>query len=192
MKKILILFLAIVIIGTGLGFGATSNSNTTDPGNITSIGPNTVENNANSGQNDVNDRNDRNNGQESNWYNGFWDDKDMDNGFWKDKKDFDKDNNDQFEIEVNNYITTIATGGNAESAGGDAEATTGDAESNVEVKFASGQKCAQIKEEIEGSIGENVFISGEIPMQKTGVPIVPVLLSALLIGSGLLCRKLRN
>lgn len=31
-----------------------------------------------------------------------------------------------------------------------------------------------------------------IPMQKTGVPIIPALLSTLMIGSGLLYERLRN
>lgn len=207
MKKILVLFLAIVVIGAGLGFGATSTSNPSDPGNITNFGLNDgnssnnfEQNGGNTGNFGVNDGNsDLEEQDQDNWYDGFWNDEsNRHNGFWKggDKGDgkfwkkgiiHDKDNGDQIivvETEVNNYITTEATGGDAEAAGGNSE-------SNVEMKFASGKKCEKIAEEIQEVAGESVFIE-QIPMQKTGLPTVPVLLSTLLICSGLLYKKLRK
>ena len=193
MKKILILFLAIIVVGAGLGFGAALNSNSSEPGNNNnSIGQNdpnpivnTAQNNVSDiGQSDpINDPNGNDlNGQDQNWF---------DNGFWNknDGNGHGKNNNDQIivvEPKVNNYINT-------EAAGGSAEATGGSSESNVETKLGSCNKCEKIASEIEEASVENgTFFKEKVPMQKTGLPIVPAILSALLISSGLMYRKLRN
>ncbi len=206
MKKILVLFLAIIVVCAGIGFAASSTLNTGDPGSdINYISQNDGIPSTNTAQNDGNDVDnsgqddgnqggtDLNNGQDD-WYDGFWDDKNNGNdGFWKgdnkDHKDKDKDkkddeDNDKFKIEINNYISAAATGGNAESSGGNSE-------SNVESKSASSNMPQQIAAEIEETNGGTVFIE-EIPMQKTGLPVAPALLSTLLISSGLLYRKLRK
>jgi len=44
----------------------------------------------------------------------------------------------------------------------------------------------------QAAISPHAIHQKTIPMQKTGVPIVPALLSTLLIGSGLLYGRLRN
>ncbi len=44
----------------------------------------------------------------------------------------------------------------------------------------------------QGAISGLAGNKGTIPLQKTGLPVAPALLSALLIGSGLLYEKLRK
>jgi len=206
MKKILILFLAIIIVGAGLGFGAVLNPNSSDPGNInnnsgqndTNPIMNTAQNGTSIGQSDpINDPNGNGvSNQDPNWYdNGFWNNKNGNDGFLKggnkdnDKNSPDKDNNGHAIIvqnTVNNYV-------NSEATGGDAEATGGSSESNVGTKLGSCNKCEKIANEIEeASIENRTFFKEKLPMQKTGMPIIPAILSALLISSGLLYRKLRN
>lgn len=221
MKKILVLFLAIVVVAcAGIGFGADSISNTNDPGSIFNIGQdygssNDTSQNAESsnpidqnrsgtvdtGQRETNaneinqDENDGNN-HDGNWYDGFWNNNNYNNGFWGDKDNSHKDDgNNKVEVnnEINNIVIVSATGGNAEATGGDTEVTNGNTEPNLETKFASGNKISGITSEIQEFNYKNVQVTNnQIPMQKTGLPIVPALLSTLMIGSSLLYKKLRK
>ncbi len=155
--------------------------------------------------NSYQDGNDLSNDVQDNWYDGFWNSEGNNNGFWtsgdnydkkddkdrdkdrdhkKDKDKKDKDNNDKVSVTVNNYVTSTTTGGNAQTTGGNSE-------SNVETKTASSNVPQQIASEISESNGGNIFVNA-VPMQKTGLPIIPALMSTLLICSGLLYRKLRK
>ena len=214
MKKILVLFLAIVITGTGIGFGAVLNSDTGDPVNALNSGHD-YKNNDNTGQNDENnadldqsdissneidtneidDSNKNSHENDHNWYDGFWNNKDHNcwkdkdcDGHWnyhKDSKDKCCDNDEEgcsndvdIDNEINNYVTVSATGGNAQS--------------NVETGSTPCSRINGIASEIAAYNYNEQEYEDHVPLEKTGLPVVPALLSTLLIGSALLYKKLRN
>jgi hypothetical protein len=155
------------------------------------------------------------NDQNENWYDGFWDNKNNGySGFWKDEDcdglgscnkdefcdddddkccddddecdddddecdddDDDGDNKIDIKNEINNHVTVTANGG--------------DSKSNVEMGLASGSKTNQITGEIKEFNYKNES-DDNVPLQETGLPIVPALLSVLFIGSSLLYKKLRK
>lgn len=157
------------------------------------------QNDNNNAQNDEDNVQNDENG--NNWYkDGFW--KDTGNGekLWGDNnrycdddnkcddndkcndknkcddKDKCNDNKDNSKIEIHNSVTVTANGGNAQS--------------NAEIQSISGSKAGGISSEIEEFNFKNQ--SNKVPMQETGLPVVPALLSTLFIGSGLLYRRLRR
>ncbi|MEL7668998.1 hypothetical protein [Methanobacterium sp.] len=179
--------------------------NSQNDGNSDNINQNRDDTDNSQGKNDGNNfdqdyGNNYHGNDKDNWYNGFWNKKDK--GFDKCRdKDYDTlwnchdtdeccdddyygcDGGDECynanyinnQIAVNNDINNV----NVNTA------------SNAGTELASSSKASQIYSEIQEYSYKNRSVN-ELPMQKTGLPVVPALLSTLLVGSGLLYRKLRK
>ena len=164
MKKALILLLAFVmVVSAGMGFGAAA----------TTTGDSTVVQSADQGQSTENIGNNVNS-NEGNKDNIGKDGKDNnkcednDKCKDKDKKDKDKDKKETTVIIIQKTIIY------------------------KEVLLAAGAYGAAGGAGGAGAANKNAAGGKTVPMQKTGLPILPGILSTLMVGSGLLYGRLRN
>jgi hypothetical protein len=196
--------------------GNTINTATNDGNNIDNSQNDESNDNINQNRDDTDNGQRENNGNDfeqdygnnyhgndrDNWYDGFWNKKDRDKGFDRcHDKDYDtlwnchdKDeccDDDDYECDDDdgdynaNYIN------NQIAINNDINNVNVNTASNAGTELASSSKASQIYSEIQEYNYKNRSIN-ELPMQKTGLPVVPAILSTLLVGSGLLYRKLRK